>query len=98
MSVAEIEPLLLSPNTASAVAGISATRLREAIRLGRLKAIMVGSHVRIKRPDLLAYIDGLPKYVKAARSPSTRSRKPARSSGRTCRRLARGRVPINSDL
>jgi hypothetical protein len=37
----QVETLLLSPNKAAALAGISATRLREAIRLGKLKAVMV---------------------------------------------------------
>jgi hypothetical protein len=35
-------PLLLSPNAASAAIGISATRLREAVRLGRLPAVIGG--------------------------------------------------------
>jgi excisionase family DNA binding protein len=68
-----VEPLLLSPNDAAAFAGISATRLREAVRLGKLRALMVGSHVRIKRPDLLAYIDALPKYTKATRPAKRRA-------------------------
>jgi hypothetical protein len=42
---------LLSPNKAAALAGISATRLREAIRLGKLKAVMVtrGHHASPQR-------------------------------------------------
>jgi excisionase family DNA binding protein len=80
MADSVIEPYLLSPNVASATIGISATRLREAVRLGRLPAVMVGSHVRIKRPDLLAYADGLPGYKHVARVPKAASRKPARAA------------------
>jgi excisionase family DNA binding protein len=81
MSVSEtLElPLLLSPNAASAAIGISATRLREAVRLGRLPAVMVGSHVRITRDALAAYVANLPAYRKAARPGRSTSRKPARA-------------------
>jgi excisionase family DNA binding protein len=72
-----VETLLLSPNKAAALAGISATRLREAIRLGNLKAVMVGSHCRILRTSLTEYVANLPPYRKAARH-SRPSRKPAK--------------------
>jgi excisionase family DNA binding protein len=71
-------PLLLSPNHASRVAGISATRLREAVRIGKLPAVMVGSHTRITRDALAAYVANLPPYRKASRPGRNASRKPAR--------------------
>ncbi len=73
------EPLLLSPNKAAAFLGISATRLREAIRLGKLRAVMVGSHVRITRDALAAYVENLPPYKKAVRPGRSASRQPAKA-------------------
>jgi excisionase family DNA binding protein len=78
LRVSETLPLLLSPNAAAAAIGISATRIREHVRSGRLPAVMVGSHVRITRDALAAYVANLPPYRKASRPGRNTSRKPAR--------------------
>ncbi len=51
--------LTLSLAEASALAGISRTRLREAIRDGTLQARIIGRGYRVKRTDLEDYVDSL---------------------------------------
>ena len=76
----ETLPLLLSPNAAAAAIGVSATRLREHVRIGKLPAVMVGSHVRITRDALAAYVANLPPYRKASRPGRNASRQPAKTT------------------
>jgi excisionase family DNA binding protein len=78
MSNIETETMLLSPNKAAKLVGISATRLREHIRLGRIKAVAVGSHCRIVLESLNEFIANLPPYQKTSRA-ARPSRRPAKA-------------------
>jgi excisionase family DNA binding protein len=60
----QIESLLVSPPEASAITGIGARKIREAVAAGKIKAVLVGTHTKIFRASLLAWLDALPSYCK----------------------------------
>jgi excisionase family DNA binding protein len=59
-TIPDTTPLLMSLRKTEQVFGVSKTKLYKWIEEGRLRARLVGSHMRIHRDDLLAMIDQLP--------------------------------------
>ena len=54
------DPLLLKIGEAAHLLGVSRSTLERLLRAGELRAVKVGTGVRVRRADLSAYIAALP--------------------------------------
>jgi hypothetical protein len=66
----------LSPDAAAAAAGVSRTRIFEALRFGTLAAKKIGKATVIETDELRRWIRSLPTWGPETKSPAPRNRRP----------------------